>query len=169
MCGILSVKGNYRYESIPEAMTERGRDDYGIYEDEHVQLIQTRLHITGAKITLPVQDERYVALFNGQIYNWQSLAKKHDIEAKTDFDIIIPMYRKFCMCWTYFNWQGCILIYDKKTNDINVYQDKWAIRSVYKAEFEGSTFYSSNLRSLPKGSFKFNKNKTGIGDVSGIL
>ena len=55
MCGIIACIGDYRYKEIPQALIERGRDDNGIYEDNQVQLIQTRLEITKCKVKLPYQ------------------------------------------------------------------------------------------------------------------
>jgi len=46
MCGIVAIYGDYRYKEIPNALIERGRDGQGIYQDDYVQLMQTRLEIT---------------------------------------------------------------------------------------------------------------------------
>ena len=76
MCGIIAVVGKHRYDKVPDSLIDRGVDDHGIYSDDNVQLIQTRLQITGKDVfNLPVQNDRYVILFNGEVYNYIELRK----------------------------------------------------------------------------------------------
>lgn len=156
MCGILAVLGDYRYKDIPEALRERGRDSEGMYQDEHVQLMQTRLHITGGDIDLPYQDSEYVLLFNGEIYNWKEFGHN-------EYQAILNAYR-----WgkiDRLDGQYAIIIYNKKKNLTDVYLDDMRIHTLYKTNYKGSTIYSSNLRSLPE--FEFNKKQSrGYGNVT---
>jgi asparagine synthase (glutamine-hydrolysing) len=171
MCGILAVIGDYRYKEIPQALIERGRDANGIYEDEHVQLIQTRLQITGKdEIKLPLETDNWVLLFNGQIFNYKEINEKflYDVDFKydSDFETIIHGFWKYGTdLFKLFEGQYAIFLYNKKTQEHYFFRDELAIRTVYKLEYEGSTIYSSNLRSLPE--IKFEKLPTrGYGNVT---
>lgn len=156
MCGILAVLGDYRYKDIPDALRERGRDSEGMYQDEHVQLMQTRLHITGGDINLPYQDEDYVLLFNGEIYNYKTFAD-------SEYQAILTAYRFDKM--HELDGQYAIIIYNKKKNVTDVYLDEMRIHTLYKINYKGSTIYSSNLRSLPE--LEFNKKQSrGYGNVT---
>jgi asparagine synthase (glutamine-hydrolysing) len=157
MCGILAVVGDYRYEEIPSALLERGPDDSGIYEDEHVQLMQTRLEITKAKVQLPFQTDRHVLLFNGEIYNWKAFG------GMNEFQSIINAYLNDMM--EDLDGQFSIIIYDKVNHTIKYFQDMFKIHVVYKTEYKGSTIYASNLRSLPEVKFKEISMK-GYGNIS---
>lgn len=159
MCGILAVIGKYRYKKIPEALIERGRDDNGIYENENVQLIQTRLRITGEKISLPYQTKRYVLLFNGEIYN-------HRNYDKNEYAAIIKAYEQHgSKLNKKLDGQFFILIYDKKSKDIRMFNDEYSIQGAYIIKHKGNTIISSNLRSLPEIKFK-QKQERGYGNVS---
>jgi len=144
MCGILAVLGDYRYKDIPEALRERGRDSEGMYQDNYVQLMQTRLHITGGHIDLPYQQEEFVLLFNGEIYNYREFAHN-------EYKAIVEAYKSDRM--NKLDGQYAIIIYNKNTHLIDVYLDELRIHSLYKGEYNGSIIYSSNLRSLPKIEF----------------
>lgn len=174
MCGIISVIGDYRYKEIPQALIERGRDGNGVYEDEHVQLIQTRLQITGNdEMKLPVQTDDWVLLFNGQIYNYKELNKRflymYDFKYDSDFETILYGFEKYGNIFIdMLDGQFAIFLYNKKTQQHHFFRDELAIRTVYKLEYQGSTIYSSNLRSLPE--IKFNQLPTrGYGNVTNAI
>lgn len=174
MCGILAVIGKYRYDKIPEALIERGRAGSGIYEDDHVQLIQTRLQITGNdEIPLPLQWENWVLLFNGQIYNYKQLNEKFLPDNKflfdSDFETIIQGFPKYGADWiNLFDGQFFIFLYNKTTHKYYTFTDELKIRTAYKVQYQDSTIISSNLRSLPE--MKFNKFPSrGYGNVTNAI
>jgi len=174
MCGILAVVGDFRYDKIPDALIERGRDGQGVYEDEHVQLIQTRLQITGNdEMKLPVQTDTWVLLFNGEIYNYKLLNKlylyMYDFKYDSDFETVLYGFEKYGYSFiNMLDGQFAIFLYNKKTQQHHFFRDELAIRTVYKMEYQDSTIYSSNLRSLP--AIKFNKFPTrGYGNVTNAI
>ena len=171
MCGILAVNGDYRFRSIPESIIERGRDGNGIYEDEHVQLIQTRLQITGKdKIVLPIQYNDYVCLSNGEIYNYKEInnsLSSYEFKYDSDFETVIYAYHYFGKdFYKLLDGQFAILMYNKVTHEIETYFDELRIKGLYYTKYNGSEFWSSNLRGFPSIEFKGIQN-TGFGNVSG--
>ena len=170
MCGILASVGEYRFEGIPEALLDRGIDDAGEYVDSDIQLMQTRLQITGGdKIALPLQHEEYVLLFNGEIYNYKELNKNlTEFQFKYDSDFETALYG-------FIKWgdsfvdrldgQYAIFIWNKLSKTHHIFTDPFKIKSVYKIEHEGSVIYSSNLLSMPHLSFQ-ETFATGYGNVS---
>jgi asparagine synthase (glutamine-hydrolysing) len=154
MCGILAVIGDYRYKEIPKALLERGRDDNGIYQDKHVQLIQTRLEITKCNIELPYQTDRYVLLFNGEIYNYKQFGDN-------EYEAILNVYQY----GGELDGQYAIIVYDKQTKEVTTLTDSFGIHCLYKDDYNGSRFYSSNLRSLPKIEFKEAQHR-GYGNIT---
>jgi asparagine synthase (glutamine-hydrolysing) len=148
MCGIICVVGKYRYKEIPKALIERGRDDNGIYEDEYVQLIQTRLEITKCDVQLPYQDDRYVLLFNGEVYNWAEFGGANEYES------ILKGVRKYGKdLGKYLDGQFYIIVYDKHNQKFFSFQDQFKIHVVYHTNYKGSDIHASNLRSLPQIEF----------------
>lgn len=170
MCGILASVGKYRFDRIPDALLDRGVDDYGIYSDEHVQLIQTRLQITGKqKINLPLQFDKYVLLFNGEIYNYKELNKELDdfeFSYDSDFETVLFSFIKWGNNFVEkLDGQYAIFIWDKEKQKEYFFTDKFKIKSIYKQNYKDSYIYSSNISSMPLISF----NKThceGYGNVT---
>lgn len=164
MCGILAVIGEYRYSEIPEALLERGPDDAGIYQDEHVQLIQTRLEITPCKVQLPFQLNNLVLLFNGEIYNWKELAE--ELNAENEYEVILKAFKRYGADFReQLDGQFTILIYDKDSGMIYIHQDDFKIHALYHSEYNGSFIYASNLRSMPEVKFRAIQTK-GYGNIS---
>jgi len=171
MCGILAVVGDYRYKEIPEALIERGPDGSGMYQDDYVQLMQTRLQITGKdEIPLPMETDNWVLLFNGQIYNYRELNHDYlymyDFKYDSDFETIIYGFEKYGeSIIKLFEGQFAIFLYNKITHQHYTFTDHFKIRSMYRAYYEDSIIYSSNLRSLPE--IKFHQLPTrGYGNVT---
>lgn len=142
MCGILAIYGDYRYKEIPKALIERGRDGQGMYQDEFVQLIQTRLEINKCDIELPYQTDKYVLLFNGEIYNYKEFADN-------EYQAILNAYEY----GGELDGQYAIIIYNKETKELTTLVDGFGINCLYRDDYNGSRFYSSNLRSLPRVQF----------------
>ena len=156
MCGILAVVGKYRYTEVPKALIERGRDGNGIFENEHVQLIQTRLHITGEKKVLPFQTDKYVLLFNGEIYNYKDYAN-------CEYQAILNAFKQGKL--KELDGQFAIIIYNKITNKMTIALDELRINSLVYTNHENSLIIASNIRSLPNIKIE-NINLKGYGNVS---
>ena len=150
MCGIIAVVGKYRYDKIPAALIERGRDGSGMYQDSHVQLMQTRLKITGKdEIPLPLQNDTWVLLFNGEIYNYKEINKNYlymyDFKYDSDFETILYGFEKYGpTIIDQLDGQFAIFLYNKKNQDTYYFSDEFKIRSTYKLYFEDSIIYSSH-------------------------
>ena len=156
MCGILAIVGDNRYKEIPEALIERGRDDNGIYEDDYVQLIQTRLEITECDIELPYQNDKYVLLFNGEIYNYKQFGSN-------EYEAILNAYENARM--NELDGQYAIIIYNKESLGINWFRDEFRIHELYEYEDENNLIIASNLRSLPEIEFNELQHR-GYGNVA---
>lgn len=160
MCGVIAVVGKFRYSEIPKALIERGRDDNGIYQDDNVQLIQTRLTITPCEIQLPFQIDRYVLLYNGEVYNWK------DFGGVNEYESIIKGFEKHGYDLTgLLDGQYFILIYDKTTGDVYKFNDQFKIQSAWYVYHEDSLIIASNLRSLPNIKFKHEQHR-GYGNIT---
>lgn len=148
MCGIICVVGKYRYKKIPKALIERGKDDSGIYQDDYVQLIQTRLQITGGKVKLPYEWDDYVLLFNGEVYNWMDFGGSNEYES-----ILMGVKQYGKDLGKYLDGQYYIIAYNKKDLKFYTFQDEFKIHVVYHTKYKDSDIHASNLRSLPKIEF----------------
>ncbi|MCW3124009.1 MAG: asparagine synthase, partial [Flavipsychrobacter sp.] len=107
MCGIACYFGSNKEKGLKfgtnagTLLHHRGPDDMGIYNDDHITLVQTRLSIIelSAAGHQPMQSScgRYVIIFNGEVYNHLDLRKKylsaHHFRGHSDTETIIELFR----------------------------------------------------------------------------
>ena len=106
MCGIAGVLSKDKtqtktfIESALYQLKQRGPDDFGIYEDKSITLGMTRLEIldpSGGKQPMTYAD-RYVLVYNGQIYNHLALRKKipgHFWQSHSDTETLLILLVNF--------------------------------------------------------------------------
>jgi asparagine synthase (glutamine-hydrolysing) len=171
VCGILAVIGNeFRYEEVPNSIIDRGIDSHGVYVDTDVQLIQTRLQITGKdNIVLPLQYQQYVLLYNGEIYNYKEVNKhltEFEFKYDSDFETVLFSYIKWGnKCTEMLDGQYAFLVWDKDNKQEHVFVDPFKIRTLYYQEKDDCRIYSSNLSSMPDIIFD-KTHATGFGNVT---
>ena len=101
MCGIIGIadeKGNNAAkEQVAEALKilhNRGKDDSKIFEISSEIVFGHALHSVVEHVSQPLKKEGVITA-NCEIYNWMELAKKYDIIAKNDADLLLSISDKF--------------------------------------------------------------------------
>jgi len=105
MCGIVGIYGGNlsTIESASSAISHRGPDDYGVYTNQSlkVALGHRRLSIidTSSFGHQPMisDDDRFVLVFNGEIYNYKELRtelieKGFTFKGKSDTEVLLNLY-----------------------------------------------------------------------------
>ena len=111
MCGIagkFAFNGDVVERGLVKKMCDtiihRGPDDEGVYTAPYIGLGQRRLAINDlsreATAPLPNEDKTVWVVFNGEIYNFQSLReslieKGHVFHTKTDTEVIVHLYEEY--------------------------------------------------------------------------
>lgn len=163
MCGILgyiSKKKPLQEDDFRDAinlMSHRGPDATGIFQYHHVFLGHKRLSIIdlseSANQPMFSADDRFVIIFNGEIYNYQELTKKFNLSQKTssDTEVILQLFiQKGAEIPSLFNGMFSLAIFDKQTQELYLARDRMGIKPLYYF-FDGETFaFSSELKSLVK-------------------
>ena len=120
MCGIAGIikKQNSRIEKeeirkMNDVMAHRGPDSEGIYIDDGIGLGHRRLSIVdlsdGGRQPMVSFDQRFILVFNGEIYNYIELKDALQKEGavfytSTDTEVLIEAYRYLGKeCTRYFN------------------------------------------------------------------
>jgi asparagine synthase (glutamine-hydrolysing) len=86
-----------RVQKLLPNLRHRGPDDQRITIEEKMALGFTRLAINGIDEVgaQPMEFEGLLGAFNGEIYNYQTLSKKHGISlSSSDTEIILPLFKK---------------------------------------------------------------------------
>ena len=80
------------------------------------------------------ESERYVILFNGEIYNFLELKKRFNLFTKTnsDTEVILQLFEKFgSKMVNMLEGMFSIIIYDQKKNVCYFFRDRFGIKPLY--------------------------------------
>lgn len=161
MCGIA---GHYSKTSffapddikrMTDCMAHRGPDADGHFVEGPVALGHRRLSIIDLSVAAnqPMfsHNNRYAIVFNGEIYNFQEVAKELKVQMKThgDTEVILEAFVQFGERFIEkLNGMFAIAIYDKETQDLYLYRDRIGIKPIYYY-WDGVNFaFSSELKGL---------------------
>ncbi|MGY6522261.1 MAG: asparagine synthase (glutamine-hydrolyzing) [Mongoliitalea sp.] len=159
MCGILATI-NFNSTIASEAlelMKHRGPDARGVFEYNNLTLGHLRLSIQdlseGANQPMFSYDERYVIIFNGEIYNHWDIRKNElkDYEFRTtsDTETILALFIKHKENAVHFlNGIFAFVILDKQENQIFVARDQFGVKPLYFHLSENQFICASELKAM---------------------
>lgn len=162
MCGIAgyyqSKIKNFSPPELPlmkSALQHRGPDATGLFNDDVAGLVHTRLSIIdlneSANQPMASACGRYVAVFNGEIYNYQELAREHRLSLSTcsDTEVILQLYMKYGgQCVDMFNGMFAIAIYDKAEKSLWLARDRMGVKPLFYY-WDGNAFaFASEIKAL---------------------
>ena len=170
MCGITGIVafneiGRFNMtnlESATQALSKRGPDDHGTYDDYFTGLGHRRLAIldTSQMGHQPMQlpEGHHVISFNGEIYNYRELRK--ELEAKgvqfysqTDTEVLLQLYiHEGKDCLQKLNGFFAFAIYDSQKKSTFIARDRLGIKPLLYYQDEDKFLFSSELKSLMKYS-----------------
>jgi asparagine synthase (glutamine-hydrolysing) len=167
MCGIIGViskKNNPDFHSefiVPlgqalNHMEYRGPDHQGIWSENGVCFGHRRLSIIdlSADGNQPFQssDQRYVLVFNGEIFNYQELRSSlqnlgHAFNTASDTEVILAAYaqygKEFCK---YLRGMFALVIYDRVLNELVFARDRLGKKPLFIFENEKVIIFSSEVK-----------------------
>lgn len=163
MCGIngiFSFKSALAdaYQSITkmnDSIAHRGPDSEGIFEKDNIILGHRRLSIidisTISNQPLFGLENRYVLVFNGEIYNYKELKTKINFPYKTnsDSEIIIAAYHKWGYeCVNHFNGMFAFAIWDNLEKKLFIARDRVGIKPLYFYNDNDLFIFSSQIKGI---------------------
>src|SRR3954469_17984284 len=170
MCGIA---GFYSFNNVftkaeltamTDTLAHRGPDASGYYSDNVVGLGHRRLSIidlsTSANQPMYDSDERYVIVYNGEVYNYREIAIELKLNYKTDFktssdtEVILEAYARYGPNFIQkLNGMFAMAIYDREKKELFVCRDRIGIKPFYYF-WDGENFaFASELKALTALSF----------------
>ena len=161
MCGIAGfLSPNQRFtEADLKRMTNRikhrGPDADGFFVEDHVGLGHRRLSIIDLSVAAnqPMfsHNNRYVIIFNGEVYNFKDIAAELNIPFHTtgDTEVILEAYIKWGIdCVQKFNGMFALAIYDREEKSLLLFRDRFGVKPIYYY-WNGSEFaFASELKAL---------------------
>ena len=164
MCGIAGIlypdaaAPKVAVESVLAAMDRRGPDAQGSYRDDRVDLLHTRLSIidlsTGAQ-PMQLGDRGPVIVFNGEIYNFQSLRKElvqlgADFRTQSDTEVLLWGYELWGWDRLMDHIEGmfAFALYDRHRRRVYVARDRYGEKPLYYSQKGGLLVFGSTLAAL---------------------
>ncbi|MBS1645894.1 MAG: asparagine synthase (glutamine-hydrolyzing) [Bacteroidetes bacterium] len=186
MCGITGIisatvdkqKALTALQRMNKAIEHRGPDAEGVWDNEHAYLGHRRLSIIDLSEsgTQPLHsyDNRYVIIYNGELYNYQDLRlqlqrsiqgtqeKPYFFKTQTDTEVVLAAYMRWgADCLQYFNGMYAFAIYDTQTKHIFIARDRMGIKPLYYSFQNNTLLFASELRAILQSGLiekKINKN-----------
>src|SRR5262245_39442481 len=140
MCGILAVRGvPIQHHRQLAGLRRRGPDAIGYWGNADIHLGHTRLSIIGLdeRGTQPIENERHVIAFNGEIYNFEEIrarliAAGIRLRSTTDTEVLLHAWTKWGPeILTQLSGFWAFVIYDKQKRTLTLVRDQLGIKPLY--------------------------------------
>ncbi|MCX7829856.1 MAG: asparagine synthase (glutamine-hydrolyzing) [Acidobacteria bacterium] len=166
MCGIC---GEFNYEGTKEETQERlrkmvsllshrGPDDEGFFIDDKVALGHRRLSIIdlSKEASQPMfsQSNKYVLVYNGEIYNFQAIRKELEekgemFKTRSDSEVLLKAYEVWGLDFVQkLNGMWAFAIYDRQKKQIVLSRDRIGEKPLYFAHTKKGLVFSSEIHPL---------------------
>ncbi|HFK1808691.1 TPA: asparagine synthase (glutamine-hydrolyzing) [Bacillus cereus] len=146
-----------QFENMTNLLYHRGPDDQGYFRDEHVQFGFRRLSIIDLDAghqPLAYDNERYILMFNGEIYNYIELRKMlikqgACFSTQSDTEVIVALYAQVKEeCVNYLRGMYTFVIWDRQEKKLFGARDHFGIKPLYIAQQNDITFFASEKKSI---------------------
>src|SRR5215469_1805843 len=160
MCGIAGYAGFSSPDLLQRmcsAMTHRGPDDEGFYRHKEVAFGNRRLaiiDIAGGHQPMMNETSRIVAVHNGEIYNFQELAKElisrgHTFKTQCDTEAIIHAYEEYGKDFVQrLNGMFAIAVYDEDRDLLLLVRDRLGVKPLYYTILGSRLIFASEIKAL---------------------
>ncbi|MEO6002491.1 MAG: asparagine synthase (glutamine-hydrolyzing) [Opitutus sp.] len=165
MCGIAGKLlfsrdgqvGQNEIEAMLAPMAHRGPDGHGVHLDGPVGLGHLRLAIIdvdGGPQPMTNEDGSVWIVFNGEIYNFQSLregliGRGHTFKSHCDTEVIIHLYEEYgAECVKHLRGMFAFAIWDQKRRRLFAARDRVGIKPLYYCQTSSALFFASELKAI---------------------
>lgn len=169
MCGICGYIGpkpiaDEALWKMNNTMYHRGPNDGGIWQcmedggNRAIGLAQRRLSILDLSELghqpMESPDERYVIVYNGEIYNFQAIRKEleaagYTFRSNCDTEVVLYAYAKWnTACFSRFNGMFAIAIYDRTERRLVLARDRIGKKPLYYYHHNGCFAFGSELKPI---------------------
>src|SRR5690348_7861687 len=174
ICGIFLAERDARVDrermaAMNDQIIHRGPDDGGLFVEGRVGLAMRRLSIIDVKTghqPLSNEDENIWIVFNGEIYNHQSLradleAAGHRYRTKSDTETIVHLYEQYGRdCVNHLRGMFAFAIWDRTKRKLFIARDRLGIKPLYYRYSNGQFLFGSEIKTIlayPGVSPEFNQ------------
>lgn len=138
-------------------MQHRGPDDHGMLSSGHVTLGMRRLAIfdpAHGRQPMSSADGRFHLVFNGAIYNFESLREKllqdgHLFRTRCDTEVLLAAYAQWGeSCLKHLRGMFAFAVWDVREESLFLARDPFGIKPLYYSQTNTALVFASELRAL---------------------
>jgi asparagine synthase (glutamine-hydrolysing) len=143
---------------MTSTIAHRGPDSDGLWIDGPVGLGHRRLAIIdltpNAHQPMTNETGEYVIVFNGEIYNYQSLRVEletagHRFHSNSDTETIVHAYEEWgASCLDKFNGMFAFAIWNKRENRLFLARDRFGVKPLYYYFDGGKFLFASEIKAI---------------------
>ena len=164
MCSIAGfISKNKKYDKekyikdTVESIKHRGPDEFGVFNENNVCLLNTRLSIIDVAHghqPFVSDDKNIIVVQNGEIYNFVEIqeelkAKGIRFDTNSDTEVILRAYEYYGTdCFTKFNGMFAIAIFDKNKDTLILGRDRLGVKPLYIYQKDHELHFSSEIKSF---------------------
>lgn len=163
MCGIAGCYHFYkrvdrdRFEQMVDLVRHRGPDDRGTFYENGLAFGHRRLSVIdlSADGHQPfVYKNRYVVVYNGEIYNYQELRKQLEaigirFETKTDTEVLAAAYDYYGKaCVHFFNGMWAFAVFDRVKSELYCSRDRFGVKPFYYYLDHTQFIFASEIKQI---------------------
>jgi asparagine synthase (glutamine-hydrolysing) len=162
MCGICGYIGSKLNIPVLEAMVEslhhRGPDDSGYWTNNTVAFGHTRLSIIdltkAASQPMLTDDERFIIVFNGEIYNYRELREElrkagESFRSASDTEVLLIGYRKWGQkILDKLRGMFAFAVWDNHRQQLFIARDRVGIKPLFYAPLKKGLVFASEIKAI---------------------
>lgn len=163
MCGIAGILSfspegvdGSAIKKMTNAMVHRGPDADGFYVDDRVALGHRRLSIidlsTAANQPFHDSSNRYVIVFNGEIYNYAEIKSQlpdYHFSTTSDTEVLLAAYIKWgAACLDKLKGMFAFAIWDKAEQVLFLARDRMGVKPLYFYKNDVVFLFGSEIRAI---------------------
>ncbi len=168
MCGIAGFYGNFEpndrikaINNFTTALSHRGPDGHGLYTDDQISLIHTRLSIIdlseNGNQPLYNEDKSIALICNGEIYNYRQLKtgllkNGHKFRSYSDSEVILHLYEENAdnpsKLLNLLTGMFAFALWDIKKRKLLVARDRVGIKPLYYSFEDGKLIFASEVKPI---------------------
>jgi asparagine synthase (glutamine-hydrolysing) len=108
----------------------------------------------GGQQPMSSADERYVMVYNGEMYNFHSLREELEqvgkrFRTQSDTEVLLEAYGYWgATCLSKFHGMFALAVYDRVENELFLARDRTGIKPLYYATLDGAFCFASEIKAL---------------------
>ncbi len=165
MCGFFGIFSN-KHINLPmhikagilKSLRHRGPDGEGEYTNEMVTLLHTRLSIIDLSVNanqpMISKCKRYVIVYNGEVYNFQSIKKEllslgHVFHTHSDTEVVLYAFIEWgAHAIQKFNGMFAFAILDQLNKKLFIARDRYGIKPLYYTTKDNMFIFGSEIKAI---------------------